>query len=1079
MPSPERGFSLPTGTVTFLLTDVEGSSRRWEDAPDAMAEAVSRHYVLLDERIARHGGVRPVEQGEGDSVVAAFSRASDAVAAALDAQRALTAEHWPAGADIHVRMAIHTGEALMRDSGNYFGQSVIRCARLRAIGHGDQVLLSDVSAALVAGRLPDGAELVDLGVHRLKDLGRPERVWQLVGPGLGSEFPPLRSIDAFRHNLPIQVTPLIGRSQETAEVGRRLAEERLVTLTGSGGVGKTRLALAVAVEALEHLPGGVWLVELAGVAHADGVAAAALAVLGAFQTPGVALVDQVAAAFGAGSALLVLDNCEHLIDACADFVAALLAAAPAVQVLATSREPLSVPGEISWRVPSLNAPPAETSEPVAVLSQYDAVRLFIDRARRARPSFAVTEDNAPAIAQICHRLDGIPLALELAAARCRQLSAERIAHDLDDRFRLLTGGARTVLPRQQTLAASIDWSYDRLDATEQITLRRLGVFNGPFPLEAGEWLVASFGDSDRVGVFDTISRLVDKSLVVVEEGSGGEPRYRLLETLRAYALTRVKNVGELDELRRNHATWWLSWLEERFSVLHTDPILEEIDQFHHNLKAALDWSLDEPAIGLRLLRYLCRPWQNSGRPREVLGAVDRLLVEEHAQIDGPMWVLAACSSAVLMLVARGVPAVVELLASARRVATLIDDEYGLAVVHWLQGYSDETCTRLRDMARTRGDRYVAACATIALAETHVAADPTSALGELQSADFLAASRESSYLADWATRTRAFAHMALGNLDECIGEARRLTETRSTLMASNAVYILSAAALLTAEEEQLIFAAGVGERRLRATAGTAVNAEVAANRLTQLRGGPAAVDPEFRPDNNEWSLPSSLYLAAREALDAGQAELALETVRAQTRPTPVGQAVLAAIEGTLSGSEDCWHDALQIAGEHRLRLIVVDALEGLATAASGSESWAECLRLFAAAERLRDECRYQWRFRHQRQTVSDAISQARSHLDPAKAAAAESEGRELEWPEAIRYARRARGQRKRPRHGWDSLTPTEWQVVGLVGEGLTNPQIAERLIMGRSTVKTHLDHIFAKLGVTSRAEVAAQAARRAT
>ena len=340
----------------------------------------------------------------------------------------------------------------------------------------------------------------------------------MVHPDLPSAFPPLRSLDAFHHNLPIQLTPLIGRGSEIIEVREMLAGERLLTLTGSAGVGKTRLALAVAAEALDSQPGGVWWVELAPLADPNAVGRAALAALGAREVPGAPVVHQLAVELGDQPSLLVLDNCEHLVAACADLVTALLLANPSTSVLTTSREPLGVPGEITWRVPSMRCPSPEGGLDVPTLSQYDAVVLFVERAHRARPSFAVSDANAPAIAQICHRLDGIPLALELAAARCRQLSAERIASELDDRFRLLTGGARTVMARQQTLAASVDWSHERLDDAEQRTFRRLGVFAGRFPLEAAEAVVAAGGDLDPAEVFDLVSRLVDKSLVAVDEG---------------------------------------------------------------------------------------------------------------------------------------------------------------------------------------------------------------------------------------------------------------------------------------------------------------------------------------------------------------------------------------------------------------------------------------------------------------------------------------------------------------------------------------------------------------------------------
>ena len=465
-----REFSLPTGTVTFLMTDVEASTQGWERSPEVMALAIARHYQVLDEAIVGNGGVRPVEQGEGDSVVGAFSRASDAVAAALVAQQALGAEPWGDGGELRVRMAVHTGEAQLGAAGGYVGQVLNRCARLRAIGHGGQVLVSAPTAALVTERLSASVSLLDLGVHRLKDLGRPEHVWQLAHPDLPSVFPPLRSLDTFHQNLPVQLTPLVGRVSETAGVRRLMTEQRLVTLTGAAGVGKTRLALSVAAEMLdERQLAAVWWVELAAVSDAAAIGRAVLGAMGVRPDWESSRGRRVGVELGDQGSLLVLDNCEHLIAGCATFVAELLEANVAVSVLATSREPLGVPGEITWRVPSLACPAPERVVDVPSLSQFDAVVLFVERARRARPSFTVSEANAPSVAEICHRLDGIPLAIELAAARCRQLSAERIAAELDDRFRLLTGGARTVMARQQTLAASIDWSYDRLDLAERIT----------------------------------------------------------------------------------------------------------------------------------------------------------------------------------------------------------------------------------------------------------------------------------------------------------------------------------------------------------------------------------------------------------------------------------------------------------------------------------------------------------------------------------------------------------------------------------------------------------------------------------
>ncbi len=1062
-------FNVPTGTVTFVLTDLDGSGQ--PGPSEAMAGAIARHYVLLDEAIAEHGGVRPVQGSDGDTVVAVFSRASDAVRAALDAQRALSAQAWLDGETLRVRMAVHTGEAQLRDEGSYFGHSVTRCSHLRAIGHGGQVLLSDATAGLVADRLPDGADLVDLGIHRLRDLGRPGHVWQLVHPDVGSNFPALRSLDAFPNNLPVQLTPLIAREHEVSAIGKRLGEDRLLTLTGSGGIGKTRLALAVAAAEVEHYRGGVWLVPLAGLTDPESVPEAALAAVGAHQVSGLPSAELLSRELGVEPSLLVLDNCEHLVDGCAQLVEGLLVANQATSVLATSREPLGVPGEVTWRVPSLAAPPVENTLAVSALSQYDAVRLFLDRARRARPSFAATEENAPAIAQICYRLDGIPLAVELAAARCRQLSAPQIARELDDRFRLLTGGARTVLPRHRTLAASIDWSHDRLDDAELVVFRRLGVFAGPFPLEAAEGVVAAAGDVTEFEVFDIISRLVDKSLVAVEDGAGGEPRYRLLESLRAYALDRLRAAGEVDALGDAHARWYLGWLEAHGAALHLDLVVEQVEALHDDFRAALDWSLDKPGIGLPLLRYLARVWQVCGRPNDAMAAVDRLLTEDNATRFGPEWVSAALPGSVLVDSARGFSEALALLQKTEALATELRHPYETAVARWLASFDAATSKAARDAAREQGDPYFYALALITHIEAQIEADPHAA-SQLDSEEVMTACEGSSLLREYAMYASAGAERIPGNLRRCIDLSRDLTRSRSAINISGAANVLSFAALLSRDEAAMVVAVDAAERKL----GRTDTWDIAQHRLGLLRGEPSRVERHLRHDVGNLT-PSGLHLFVREAIDAGDGTLAIAAARDAAERGPFSQAVFAATEAAVSSDEDRWHDALRIAAEHGLRLIVVDALEGLAVAAAQSDSWAECLRLYGAAQRLRAECEYRWRFRLEEQILDVAITAARHQLDSAQAVRAEGEGRALPWADAVRYARRARGERKRPRHGWGSLTPTEEHVVALVAEGLTNPEIATRLLMGRSTVKTHLEHIFAKLGVTSRSDLASQAARR--
>src|SRR5437764_276630 len=410
-------LALPTGTVTFLLTDIGGSTQLWEAGNEAMAAAAARHYEILDAMIARHGGARPVEQGEGDSIVAAFVRGSDAVAAAADIQLAFAAEAWPLERPLRVRIALHTGEAQLRDEGNYFGPAIIRCARLRAVAHGGQTLLSGATHDIVADRLAEPLTLRDLGAHRLKDLGRTERVWQMCHPELESEFPPLRSLNLFSNNLPTELTSFVGRDSELGELYELLSKRRLVTLVGAGGCGKTRLALHAAAESADAYAEGVWWVELASIAHADLVPTAVANVFGLREEQGKALAETLSEQLGGRQMLVVLDNCEHLLDECAALCEKLLTSCPQLRVIATSREALGVAGETAWTVPSLD--------------DRRAVQLFIERASLVRPNFAPDEAERALVSQICERLDGIPLAIELAAAWARMMHLSQIASALD------------------------------------------------------------------------------------------------------------------------------------------------------------------------------------------------------------------------------------------------------------------------------------------------------------------------------------------------------------------------------------------------------------------------------------------------------------------------------------------------------------------------------------------------------------------------------------------------------------------------------------------------------------------------
>ncbi len=602
---------LPTGTVTFLFTDVEGSTRLWEQHPAAMRQALARHDAIVETEVARHGGVVVRPRGEGDSRFAVFARASDAVAAAVAIQQALHGETWPLPTPLRVRMALHTGEADLRD-GDYYGSAVNRCARLRAVAHGGQALLSGVTARLAGAALGETVALRDLGPRRLRDLGQPEQVFQVVAPGMPDNFPPLLSLDALPNNLPLQVTSFIGRQREVAEVTALLGRSRLVTLTGTGGAGKTRLALQAAAELLDRYPDGVWFLDLAPLADPAALPRTALAVLRVAESPGQPLLTALLDCLQTRRTLLVLDNCEHLIAACAELADQVVRHCPSVHILATSRELLGVPGEAAWRVPSL-ALPRSTGLSLDELLQYEAVQLFVDRARLARADFAVTAASAPALLQVCQRLDGIPLAIELAAARVRVLPVEQVAARLHDRFRLLTGGGRTALRRQQTLQALVDWSHDLLPEAERRLFRRLAVFAGGWSLAAAEEVCAGDG-IEADDVLDLLTSLVDKSLVVAEL-QGEQARYRFLETIRQYAGEKLRAAGEAAALRDRHRDWFRSLAAtvgaEFFGSWSGSP-WGQLEAERDNLRAALGWRRESAVeLGLAMAADLAWFWSLS------------------------------------------------------------------------------------------------------------------------------------------------------------------------------------------------------------------------------------------------------------------------------------------------------------------------------------------------------------------------------------------------------------------------------------------------------------------------------------
>src|SRR6059036_410891 len=611
----------------FLFTDIEGSTTLWEKFPERMRGALAQHDLILRKTIEARNG--RVFKTVGDSFLAVFPAAGDAVAAAADLQHRLLAEPWTeVGESLRVRIAIHAGPAESRDR-DYFGPTLNRLARILASAHGGQIVLSKAVVDLLGSRLRATAKLIDLGEHRLRDLVRPEHIFQYIERGLREDFPLLRSLSAFAHNLPGQLTSFIGRETEVAEIKHLISRTRLLTLTGSGGNGKTRLALQTAAEMVDHFANGVWFVDMAAVLDSTLIATTVAATLRLREQPGHTMLETLIAFLRGKRLLLIFDNCEQIVSACAVLAEKLLKAYPELHILATSREALAVAGETTWRVPSLPVPPAQPLDSFEKLAENPSVRLFVDRATSVVPDFQLTAGNAPAVAKIFRRLDGIPLAIELAAARVKMISPEEIALRLNDRFRLLTGGSRTALPRHQTLRAAIDWSYHLLGGIEGVLFRRLSLFYGSFSLEAAE-SVYEGPDQDSMDVLDSVSRLVDKSLLIREQ-SEGTPRYHMLETIREYAFDRLRDSGEVAVVQKRFLNFFLKLgqaADKELSGPAQGKWLERLDAEQENFRAALTWNVEESQFRtaqLQLALALSRFWLVRGNWEEGLTCLLRVI----------------------------------------------------------------------------------------------------------------------------------------------------------------------------------------------------------------------------------------------------------------------------------------------------------------------------------------------------------------------------------------------------------------------------------------------------------------------
>ena len=653
-------MSTNLSTATFLFTDLENSTPLWENHPDLMQRLAARHDALMREAIEAHHG--RVVKTTGDGFHAVFADASDGVAAALAGQQALIDEAWPAETGpLRVRMGLHTGQSKERE-GDYYGPEVNRAARVMGVAHGGQILISQATAALIQHSLPPDVSLIDLGEHRLRGLAVTEHISQLCHPALPFEFPALKSLSVYQHNLPLQLTSFVGRRQEMAEVHRLLKETRLLTLLGPGGTGKTRLMLECAEVLVGGYADGVWLVELATLNDPDLIDERLATTLNVPEQPGRAIRDSLVDYLRRKDLLLLLDNVEHLVQGSAELVQHLLARCPQLKIVVTGREALLIPGEVTLQIPSLSLPTSNSQADLEAIAASESVQLFLARAQEVRPDFELRAENAAAVADIVRRLDGIPLALELATARLRMLSVDQIAGRLNDRFRLLAGGRRTALPRQQTLQALIDWSWNLLSQQEQLLLRRLSIFSGGWTLNAAQTVTAD-GQLDEFEVFDLLEQLVNKSLVTVSHPPAGEVRYGMLESIRQYSRDRLLDSSEEETLRQCHAGYFVAFAEEAGPHLAWSTnrswvprVVADLD----NLRAALSWALEKrPELALRIAANLFYNEALSLTPREAASWLEpaiekaRLSMDQEANPFRPLDYLKALIALAIAIASQG------------------------------------------------------------------------------------------------------------------------------------------------------------------------------------------------------------------------------------------------------------------------------------------------------------------------------------------------------------------------------------------------------------------------------------------
>nr|WP_246398197.1 LuxR C-terminal-related transcriptional regulator [Mycobacterium vicinigordonae] len=1075
---------LPTGTVTLLLADVEGSTALWQSCPADMTGAVARLDTTLARLVDDHHGVRAVEQGEGDSFVIAFSRASDAVACALALQLAPLAP-------LRLRIGLHSGEIQLRDTASYIGSTVNRAARVRDLAHGGQTVLTTATEQLVIDSLPGGVWLTDLGSYQLRDLARPERIVQLCHPDLLGEFPPLRSANiGAAQTVPIPLTSFVGRSAEITELEGILDEHRLVTLTGAGGVGKTRLASELAARVAGDAADPVHYVDLAPIADADLVEAAVAEAVGMHQQPGRSIVDVAAARIANRRALFVFDNCEHVREAAAAVVLSLLSRCPAVRVLATSREPLRLAAEVNWQVPSL------------ALAD-EAVQLFADRARHVQPDFGLTVGNLDVVTEICRRLDGMPLAIELAAARMRALSAADIRDSLQDRFLLLNGGSHTAVRRQQTLRASVDWSHSMLGEAEAVLFRRLGVFAGGFDLDS---VVAVCECGQRYQVLDQLTLLVEKSLVQANSVDD-RARYRMLETIRDYALEKLEEAGEADAVLTRHRNHYSS-LAAELDVSARDDFRRRVDRVEadiDNMRAAFTYCCGggEHAAALALASSLQPLWQGRGRLREGLTWFDAILTDKGLDPDDVAPEVYARAIADKVFLDSFTVAHYPMDQAERAVETArgLGDHAllsrTLTACGCLAGLDFDLAARYlseaNELARLTGDDW--RLSQILGRQAYLAAmagDPVaaSAIG-VEGADIANA------LDDWSNEHSC--RWAIGMSQMFRADLAGAVETYRRVFAdcesdSDGVGMMLC---LISQGCTLVYRGEVAEANRIGRAAMAAGAEldVMLERAAGTVMAMAAVaqgdaDSARAISRTVWEFPAvqrgtvaitAITQCAHLDGDLARArELADEAVTSLAgwhRMYALGiRAHIASDLGDYEQSRRDVREALSVATTNQGRLGVPLILEALARLAVQADRHTDATRILAAADAMRNGTG-EFRFPIYQGSYRAALDTCVNMLGDNGFQEVWAEGAALSPEDAIAYAMRGRGERKRPGTGWAALTPTEIDVARLVSDGLTNKDIAERLFVSPRTVQAHLTHMYTKLGYTSRVQLAQEAVRR--